>query len=37
MIERKDELIQRFTQHRDERAKKQQPARFRECSVRPAI
>ncbi|KAK1939963.1 Ankyrin-2 [Phytophthora citrophthora] len=35
IIERKGELIQRFTHHREEKAKRQNPARFRECSVRP--
>lgn len=37
MIERKDELIHRFTQHRQENVKKQQAARFRDCSVRPLL
>ncbi|KAE9128793.1 hypothetical protein PF010_g4355 [Phytophthora fragariae] len=37
MIERKGELIQRFTHHRQEKAKRQNPARFRECSVRPQL
>ncbi|KAG7388140.1 hypothetical protein PHYPSEUDO_013100 [Phytophthora pseudosyringae] len=32
IIERKGELIQRFTHHREEKAKRQNPARFRECS-----
>ncbi|KAG2784031.1 hypothetical protein PC129_g588 [Phytophthora cactorum] len=36
-IERKGELIQRFTHHREEKAKRQNPARFRECSVRPLL
>jgi hypothetical protein len=35
IIERKGELIQRFTHHRQEKAKRQNPARFRDCSVRP--
>ncbi|KAH7467308.1 uncharacterized protein KRP23_11632 [Phytophthora ramorum] len=35
IIERKGELIQRFTHHRQEKANKQSPARFRDCSVRP--
>jgi hypothetical protein len=37
MIERKDELIRRFTHHKQESAKKQEPAKFRECSVRPLL
>ncbi|POM65286.1 Nucleoprotein TPR, partial [Phytophthora palmivora] len=36
-IERKGELIQRFTHHREEKAKRQNPARFRELSVRPLL
>ncbi|KAG7393316.1 SH3 and multiple ankyrin repeat domains protein [Phytophthora boehmeriae] len=37
MIERKGELIQRFTHHRQEKIKQQLPARFRELSVRPML
>ncbi|ETN05313.1 hypothetical protein PPTG_14077 [Phytophthora nicotianae INRA-310] len=37
IIERKGELIQRFTHHREEKAKRQSPARFRDCSVRPLL
>ncbi|OWZ21976.1 hypothetical protein PHMEG_0003402 [Phytophthora megakarya] len=37
IIERKGELIQRFTHHREEKAKRQNPARFRELSVRPLL
>ncbi|EEY69729.1 uncharacterized protein PITG_06214 [Phytophthora infestans T30-4] len=37
MIERKGELIQRFTHHREEKAKHRSPARYRECSVRPLL
>ncbi|RLN48163.1 hypothetical protein BBJ29_000294 [Phytophthora kernoviae] len=37
MIERKGELIQRFTHHRQEKAKRQNPVRFRELSVRPIL
>ncbi|TYZ63664.1 hypothetical protein PybrP1_006797 [[Pythium] brassicae (nom. inval.)] len=37
MIERKDELLQRFTQHRQDKPKKTTPARFRDCSVRPSM
>lgn len=37
MIERKDELIQRFNHHRQENLKKERATKFRECSIRPLI